>query len=352
MRTLTVIAITLLSWARSADAQSLIISVKHDVTRAPIGGAMVSLIAFGGTVIAARFTNDSGIVTLRSPAPGSYRILARRVGYRPAHSSATVLADRITSIELRLTNGPQFSLIPVIVTSSSACGSYDDDRSVSYTLWEQIRTALEANRLVESEGLVRMEIQKYERDLDRRFTERSKLVETKEVATRQPFSAAPAGVLETTGYVTPDSVSAIYYAPDAKTLLSEEFAHSHCFSVQPGERALKHLIGLAFAPKSGVVRPDITGVLWVDRKSSALDHLAYSYVNVPSAVCLEGIGGQIHFAPLASGAWIIPRWYIRTPRLGRITRYIDSYSRSQVVDTLLGFRETGASARILRDGER
>jgi hypothetical protein len=240
----------------------------------------------------------------------------------------------------------------VIVSGSSACGSYDDDRSVLSALWEQIRAALEANRLAESEGLVRMEIEKSERDLDRSLSERSKRVETREVGTRQPFSAVPAAQLEASGYVKSDGASAVYFAPDARTLLSDEFAHSHCFSVEQGDREASHLIGLTFAPKSVVVRSDIAGVLWLDRNTSALDHLSYSYVNVPSEVSLEGIGGRIDFAQLPSGAWIIPRWYIRMPRLARLTRYVGSYSRPSVVDTLLGFRETGASARILRDGKR
>jgi hypothetical protein len=335
---LTVIAIALVPLARSLPAQSLVVSVRQDVTQAPIAGAIVSVIAAGDTTIAARFTNDSGIVALRPFIPGSYRIVARRVGYRPAQSSVIVFADRITRIELTLATSAPFSLNTVVVSGSSACGSYDDDRSVVSALWEQIRAALEANRLAESEGLVRMEIEKYERDLDRSLSERSKRVETREEGTRQPFSALPAAQLEASGYVKSEGVSTVYFAPDARTLLSEEFAHSHCFSVEPGERKANHLIRLKFAPKGDVVRPDIAGVLWLDTESSGLDHLSYSYVNVPSAVSLEGIGGRIDFAKLPSGAWIIPHWYIRTPRQARITHYIGSYSRPSVLDTLIGFR--------------
>jgi hypothetical protein len=349
--TVIVIAGTLVTWPLSLFGQSLVVSVRQDGTHAPIAGAIVSVIAARDTAIAARFTNDSGIVVLRPPAPGTYRIVARRVGYRPAEGSVTVFADRIARIEVSLETRAPFSLNPVVVSGSSACASFDDDRSLVYGLWEQIRAALEANRLVESEGLVRMEVEKYERDLDRGLSERSKRVETREETTRQPFSAAPAAQLEASGYVRSDADSTVYFAPDARTLLSEEFAHSHCFSVEPGKQETANMIGLSFAPKRDIVRPDIAGVLWLDRSSSALDHLSYSYVNVSSAVSLEGIGGRIDFAQLPSGGWVIPRWYIRMPRLARITRYAGGYYRPAVVDTLIGFHEAGGSARILSDTE-
>jgi carboxypeptidase family protein len=346
IRVFRLAALTALLFPRATFAQLVRVNVREDGTGRRVAGAVVSLLGASDTVLIARFTNDSGVATLRAPVGGQYPLIVRRIGYRPRRTHVAVSISGTAELTLRLTPSPPI-VATVIVQADSSCGDIPTEGADVFQLWESVRTALEANRLTESQRLVRMEIESYDRDLDRRFLERSKRVGSKIADTRQPFLAASPAELESRGYVTTTNGETFYFAPDARTLLSEEFVRSHCFFKRAGGRGERNLVGLAFKPKPGVSKPNISGVLWLDPKSFALKHLVFEYVNVPSSIPLEGVGGRLEFEQLRSGAWIIPRWYIRTPRLARVTRYISELSRPQTVDTLIGVRETGASARIL-----
>jgi hypothetical protein len=62
--------------------------------------------------------------------------------------------------------------------------------------------------------------------------------------------------------------------------------------------------------------PDISGVLWLDPVTSELRDLEYAYENLEMDVPSDALGGEVRFARLPSGAWIVRRWSIRTPIFG------------------------------------
>jgi hypothetical protein len=129
----------------------------------------------------------------------------------------------------------------------------------------------------------------------------------------QPWSSFPADTLELRGFVTPTDSGLRYVAPDLNVLLSPYFVRVHCFRMRPAAQTPAGQIALEFWPVGTVRRPEIRGVLHFDRASRRLRSVSFSYVNLPATVRDTVAGGEIEFAQLPNGAWILPRWVIRAP---------------------------------------
>jgi hypothetical protein len=151
----------------------------------------------------------------------------------------------------------------------------------------------------------------------------------------------PAEQLERDGYVvaaSADSLDYHYYGPDAEVLLGDVFVATHCFSARDGGPEHPGLVGLAFEPAPKRRLPDVTGVLWLERRSLELRFLDFSY----TGLWTKDLGGRVEFARLASGPWIVAYWWIRTPRPDTAQRYV---FRPHVFrpreQRALGYRESG-----------
>ncbi|MDQ3674512.1 MAG: carboxypeptidase-like regulatory domain-containing protein, partial [Gemmatimonadota bacterium] len=201
LRLIAFVAVTGLFSASSTAAQMITVTVREDGTERRIAGAIVSVQDSGDTSLVARFTNDSGVATLRLPVRGEYRLVVRRVGYRPRMTPMNAGEKGTADITVRLTPIPPIVTTVVVHADSSCAGITTKGADVSL-VWESVRSALEATRLTESQRLVRMEVETYDRDLDRQLHERSTQTRRKVADTRQPFSAASPAELESRGYVT------------------------------------------------------------------------------------------------------------------------------------------------------
>jgi hypothetical protein len=132
------------------------------------------------------------------------------------------------------------------------------------------------------------------------------------------------------GYIEARGGASFYFAPDAVVLQNEHFLQTHCFRLRQQERDGAQLIGLAFEPAPGRHLPDVEGVLWLDRQTSELRFVEYTYTNLPYDLPRRmAPGGLVEFLPLPGGAWIVHRWQIdlatvlseqRTTPLDRRTR--------------------------------
>ncbi|HEV2749214.1 MAG TPA: carboxypeptidase-like regulatory domain-containing protein [Gemmatimonadales bacterium] len=107
----------------------------------------------------------------------------------------------------------------------------------------------------------------------------------------------------------------------------------HCFGIKGPTVLDSGLIGLSFEPVPGHTLRDVAGVLWLDRQTAELRSLEYRYTNLASWVPRDRAGGRLEFERLPTGAWIVRRWWIRSP-VPRITLPDRAYS-------LYGFKEHG-----------
>lgn len=308
--------------AGAAHAQS----VRGAVTRdgAGVEGAVLLLVDSLGRVVGRSASRESGAFTISTERPGRYSLRVLRIGFAPTVAGPVQLAPGATAtLDVPLT-GKAVRIAELRVVDRAPCQVRPDSDAVAFRLWDQARTALLATALTQREPF-NMRTTTYERRFDVRgehMTADSTLVRT--VPSVRPFVSLPADSLASSGYVVRDGPHGlIFWAPDADVLLSESFASTHCLRPERAatdSAASSRWVGIAFLP-SGAPRQgaDIEGVLWLDAETAELRQLDYRYVNLPDYARLADrmhAGGRVEFLRLPTGAWIVPRWSIRTPLAG------------------------------------
>jgi hypothetical protein len=280
-------------------------------------GTVIVLLDSAGKRLAGVLADESGRYAIRITVPGRYAVRAERIGYRSDAPTPVTLKSGET-IELRLaTRAIPVVLGEVRVSGRTTCvARASDGREVS-AVWDEARKALYATDLTQREELFTAKVSRFERTLDP-SSGRVTAYETNESSgvTRNPFVSLPAAQLSANGFVRQNASETIYFGPDAGVLLSDEFLGDHCFRLKRGSGAREQLIGLSFEPVAGREKPDITGTLWIDRKSAELRDLEYQYKNLPNLpdnVRAEDFGGSVEFRRMPTGAWIVERWVIRMP---------------------------------------
>jgi hypothetical protein len=205
----------------------------------------------------------------------------------------------------------------VMVQSNPLCVRRADQADRIASLWDEVRTALTATQVSQRDRLVRARVVRYVHELNAQTLQlqAERLRRQSDGVVERPFVSLPADALSRGGYwrVMPNDSTA-YYAPDADVLLSGAFARDHCFEVAEGRGPRAGLTGMSFELVSGREVPDVRGTMWLDARTFELRLVEFRYSRLPLSTSNPNIGGEVHFARLPSGAWIVSRWFIRIPR--------------------------------------
>lgn len=311
------LALLALAVVRPAGAQEVAGRVVEEGTGAPVPGALVALRDSAGAEVAQTLTRGSGAYAIRAPRPGRYVLTVRRIGYRDWSSDPLRLAEGETTSLRAEVPVEAVELAEIEVEASERCTRSPESGPRTARLWDEAQKALTAARLTEGEANLRYRVVDYRRKLDAEADD----VLSEDTSVRsgvglRPYHSFRGERLAETGYVVPDpgGETATYYAPDARALLSDAFLRTHCFWVRddpPGGD--DDLVGLAFRPVDDREKPDIEGVLWLDRATAELRRLEFDYVDADHPPNAEHAGGRVEFRRLENGAWVIPRWWIRIP---------------------------------------
>lgn len=336
-RTITVAAI--FACGMRASAQDVRVEVVEAATGRPVVGANVALLDSTGAIpLGGGFSDQSGRADLRAPVRGPYRLRADKVGFDTWTSVQLMLGDQ--PVIVRAGMAPTRTPPPVVLRSESACQQLTGLGTPAGDIWAEVKKALTANAMTEAQGLVPLDVDLYERVLDRDLGIVSERTEQRVRISRRPATGISWDQVDTTRRA--DSPAAdVYRAPDAATLVSDQFVKSHCYAAIRGYGAEAGLTGLEFRPARLGGQIDLTGVLWLDPKSNALRSLNFDYVNLPIPLRIARTNGRVEFEQMPGGHWIVPRWYIRMPRLGKVT----AAGAVAAHDSLLGYQEVGGSAR-------
>jgi hypothetical protein len=308
--------------ARVLDAQVARGTVRERASGDSLPGVLVELqregAGDGAKPVAATLSGPDGAFALRAPSPGTYQLVAKRIGVRRFRSDAFLLgAGETRSVDVTV-DAVRFVLPQVVVTATSACSGDAAEATRLAALWDEAQTALLATQISLRERRYRARVTRYVRELDPRS--RRVLSETRSEATgvvARPFAAVAPESLSARGYwaIERDS-GVVFHGPDADALLSEVFLDDHCFAEAATRRDRAGLVGLAFSPAAGRTTPDVTGTLWLDAATHELRLVEFTYTPMPGGVD-AGAGGELHFARLASGAWMVRRWWLRVPVYAR-----------------------------------
>lgn len=286
---------------------------------APLAGATVTLLDEGGRAVAAAQSRRDGGFTLTAPAAGRYRVRAERIGHAATLSEPFALAAG-ESFTLRLQAASQGVQLAALRVTAGDRGCVVNPRTGAETaaLWEEARKVLSATRLSETSGGTEYTIRRFNRELDPSTAMiRSAREDTAAGRSVVPFRSLPPEELAREGYLRREGRDNVFFAPDARVLLSDEFLDGHCFRVVPGRGEAAGLIGLAFEPVRGRRLPDVQGTLWLDLVSAELRFLEFAYTNLGALAGKESWGGTVEFDRSEAGMWIVNRWKLRLPVVGR-----------------------------------
>ena len=323
----TIVAVVLTA---PAGAQVVRGTVVERTTDAPLVGVIVELTPAAGETagtgsaerVASALSDPSGAFALRAPATGRYVVTAKRIGVRRYASAPLDLVEGETKSLRVVLEALDYRLPEVLVVANSLCSVDPSESARVAALWEEARSALDAAQISLRDRLFSAEVTRYARELDPKSKRvlRETRSETRGVVA-SPFQSAPAESLSANGYWQSEpSGGAIYHGPDAEVLLSDSFLRDHCFRVVKGDKQRASLTGLAFTPVAGRPVPDISGTLWLDGRSFELRLVDFKYDRVRDGVDADALGGEVHFARLSNGAWIVRKWFIRVPVMGRPTQ--------------------------------
>lgn len=326
------LGIALVLVALPAQAQVVRGTARERAGGVPVPGVLVTLEPADGASLSGALadrsvlTDAQGAYALRAPSPGRYRVSAKRIGVQRVLTEPFTLSDGETrQLDLEL-DATVHTLEEVIVASEVLCVLYPDQRRVVAALWDEIRAALTATTISVRDSLVAGRVSRYALLLEPTSLKvvREARAEAEGLIHR-PFASPSGDSLSLNGYWGPIAGDTLaFYGPDTEVLVSDAFRRDHCFSVVRDRRDRAGLTGLAFEPSPNHRTPDIKGTLWVDSRTAELRLVEFSYTNLPRIEHIERVGGEVHFARLPNGAWIVRRWFIRMPRFGYASFRVES----------------------------
>lgn len=337
----------------AALAQSVQGTIKDKTSGLPVPGMVIFLLDSAGGAVASTMSDEGGAFVLRAPSAGTYRLRAEAVGVFSQTTPALRLAAGEPTAYSFLFGARTRDLPPVQIVEKQRCVAATEAGIAVAALWDEVRKALTAAELTTAASRYRFNLRQYERELDlktlsvrrSRSWERAGLNEN-------PYGSLPADSLAAHGYVQVTPGGTWYYAPDARTLLSDAFMRTHCLKPAEPDSERRGLVGLAFEPVARHERPDVRGVLWLDARSSELQYLEFGYTGLPKNLSEHYFGGRVEFDRLPSGAWVVERWYIRMPKLARELRYNTSpVLEMGVLPRMTPVSEEVVTAIIERGGE-
>jgi hypothetical protein len=336
-----ILAAAVIAVGSRLSAQEVLVEVVELSNGKPVVGASVSLLDDHGNNLLGNFSDQGGHTVLPAPASGSYMVRADKVGYDTWNSVVLHLAGQ--PIHVRVGMAPSRNPSTVVARSETSCQPLTTPGTATAELWVEIKKALTASALTEARGFVPLDVVLYERTLDRNFGVLSERTEQRSRLGRRPSIGITWDQVDSTrrSSVTGGEV---YRAPDAAMLVSDQFVSSHCFNAIRGYGPEIGLTGLEFKPARIGSQPELTGVLWLDPKSNTLRSVNFDYVNLPIPLRVARTSGRVEFQELPSGQWIVPRWYIRMPRVSQVVT-TDVRSPAVARDTLLGYQEVGGASR-------
>lgn len=302
----------------SAGAQLVAGRVLEEGSDAPIGGAFVVLAREDSTPLVGGLTNTDGSFALRVEGPGRYRLRVERIGYRSAITDAFPVAAGERVVRDVVVRSQPVDVGRVDVSSTGRCVLRPEEGEPTWRLWSEARKALEVTLWTEAQRELQFAIARFERRVDPEgLFVWSEEVELGAALAGRAFLSGTAERLQRFGYVRGDRAEREYYLPDATVLLSDTFLDDHCFRLLPDDGS--GLRRVRFEPADPRSTADVEGILWLDAESHELRTLEVRYVNpgLPGKVEPRRFGGELHFARLPDGAWIVSRWRIRMPAFHR-----------------------------------
>jgi hypothetical protein len=301
-----------------------------DESARPVAGMLVRLVTpTGSAAPGGALTDAQGRFTLAAPAAGRYTVRAERVGYRAASEAIELSAGQ--TAEVRLTAAVQAFVLPAVqVVGASPCTVRPGEGEAAYMAWDEARKALEVAAVLQEQRRVEYTVRTYGSTLILGTGRWRRQNGEPRRVTGSPFHTLSPAELASGGYVREEGDSLSFYGPDARALLSDEFRDTHCLYID-WDHSGAQTVALAFEPVRKRRAVDIRGTLLLDRRTGELREVDYQYTAQGMDDERSPAGGTVEFRKLASGAWVVSEWRIRTTRAEYSTDFTRRGSPSAAV---------------------
>lgn len=335
------VLLCLMVLATTLEAQAVRVTLLDDKSGDMIASGLVALVSAEGRVVARGLTDARGHILLAG-APGRYVVRGDRIGYRGATSGAlTLIVGDTLVVRLRMPSDQVVLPEVVVARPTLGCASEGLARPELEAVWGEARKALESTVLTRNQLRPELQVVRVERTR----SPEGRLLQEREVSRRptrgRPYEALSLAELDAHGFARTDGTETVFFAPDADLLLSDPFIATHCFgTVEEGNR-----VGLSFSPAPAIARPDIEGVMWLQRATGALSEVTFSFVHAPAPYDRVRASGFVRFARVPGNGWIVSEWILAMPRVGVVEgRFLDS--RVGGTSRVLSIIEQGGTAAI------
>ena len=275
--------------------------------------------------VVSALSNERGEFAIRAGRPDRYRLGAKRIGVKRAFTEPFDLGEGETRQQAIEVEPVLYSLPEIAVATATFCIPQEDQVGRVAALWDEIRTALTATSISVRDSLYRGRIVSFARLLDGRGRVLTETTQQYDGLLKETFAGVDPETLSVHGYWREGDDSVRFDAPDINVLLSTPFLYEHCFTLANESQGE---VGLHFQPVPSRPVSDVRGTLWADARTFELRRLEFSYTRLPRIQRAERLGGEVHFARLASGAWVVRRWSLRVPQFTRQRARGPGFTRS------------------------
>lgn len=306
-------ALLLVTSAGNVPAQVVRGTVSAEGTRAPLRGAVVTLLngALARTDLRV-LTDERGAFAMRAPSAGQWAVEVRAIGFAARRTVARRVQAGETLVEDVVLRQLATRLATLRVEARSECRRAADLDAMTSEVWDDVWAALAAADIARQQRLVRADVFVFTREAD--ISSGTVLHEERGVASvldEQPFRTMAPAELARSGFWRQAPGGVEFHGLDAGIIISPEFLSTHCFTLARSDSGGASRVGLAFRPVNARARADVQGVLWVDAGSRELRELEFTYTGLqlrgPSA------GGRLWFTRLPSGLLVDDRWTLHHP---------------------------------------
>ncbi len=282
LRTSILIASSLLA-AAGLDAQTPQRGAVRGVVRSSLGDRIAYAVVALEPGFPKRFTNDSGDFAFTRVPPGTYRLLARQVGYRPLETTVVVTGDSTLNITLALDH-LVIELETIHVTAElaraerpSRCtdpGSPDSGKTPALAaIFDQLRQNAERYWMLADSYPAMYRVQRRRGYLDRDSVVSYSFTDTLELRTDTRWRYAPGRLVSDmpTGH---GGTALRVKLPTLPDLADSTFDANHCFRLVgldtlQGETYVR----VDFRPDERLVEPDADGSAYLDPITYLIQHI-------------------------------------------------------------------------------
>jgi hypothetical protein len=291
-------------WSVPVAGQTVRVLVMDPETSIPAAAGYVVLLDSDSAEAGRALNSQDGLLAVRAPSPGVYRLASVRAGYHTRLSEPFTVEDgQAVDMVLDLaTERVDLSRVPT--SSENACLAPREDEGIGL-LWHETATVLAATQWGGRDGLEYYSIL-YQRELD--ATGDLVFLEQTDIVQGLILQTTTDGSKEDFVVVPPDS-GLLFNPPTPAWLLTDEFATDYCFRATRGQG----VVGLSFSPRAAQEGPDIAGTFWLDAETAGLQSLEYRFLNIPVEAGADRAQGHVAFMPGPSGRWLASDWELNAP---------------------------------------